>query len=32
VSLEGAIWDDATVWPVGFRPPRSKARRWHGAP
>jgi len=32
VSLDRAIWDDATAWPPGFKPPRSKAARWHGAP
>ncbi len=26
-DLWGAKWDDSTVWPVGFRPPKPSKRR-----
>ena len=30
-DLSGAVWDQATTWPPGFRPPRPKVGMWHGA-
>jgi uncharacterized protein YjbI with pentapeptide repeats len=30
VTVVGATWDQATVWPPDFRPPKTDAGLWHG--
>jgi len=29
-SFDGAIWDQGTVWPPGFTPPRTEVGLWRG--